>query len=165
MGLGYTEELATKVAPARMFEAVAVDMHNLGQKIMPEMIAGAKIVEGDGGVGTIKQMSFTEAFPWECVKESIDVLDRDNLECHYTLFDAVLRPDAADTAKKIKSGSFVLKIVPSSDGGCVYKTAAEFSTIPGVEFTEEDVQMMREQEIGQFKAVEAYLLANPAAYA
>jgi len=60
MGLGYTEEIVTKVAPARIFQAGAVDMHNLAPKILPDMVAGCKILEGDGGAGTIKQIDFTE---------------------------------------------------------------------------------------------------------
>ena len=60
MGLGYTEEIVTKVAPARIFEAGAIDMHNLAPKILPDMVAGCKILEGDGGAGTIKQIDFTE---------------------------------------------------------------------------------------------------------
>lgn len=60
MALGYTEEIVTKVAPARIFEAGAIDMHNLAPKILPDIVAGAKILEGDGGVGSIKQIDFTE---------------------------------------------------------------------------------------------------------
>ena len=60
MGLGYTEEIVSKVAAARIFEAGAVDMHNLAPKILPDMVAGCKILQGDGGAGTIKQIDFTE---------------------------------------------------------------------------------------------------------
>ena len=99
------------------------------------------------------------AFPWDYVKERVDVLDKEKFECHYTLFEG------ADFGKKLESANYVLKLVPLPDGGCVYKVTAEFKTIPGVEFTEEDMQMAKMQDIGQFRALEAYLLANPTAYA
>lgn len=60
MGLGYTDEIATKVSAARIFEAGAVDMHNFVPKILPDLIAGVKILQGDGGAGSIKQVDFTE---------------------------------------------------------------------------------------------------------
>lgn len=59
MVLGYTEEIITKVAPARLLKADS-DIHNLGPLILPDMVAGSKILEGDGGAGTIKQIDFTE---------------------------------------------------------------------------------------------------------
>ena len=89
----------------------------------------------------------------------MDFLDKEKFECHYTLFEG------GDFGKKLKSAVYVLKLEPLADGGCVYKVTAEFNTLPGVEFTEEDMQMVKMQDIGQFRALEAYLLANPTAYA
>ena len=60
MGFGNTEEIVTKVAAVRLFEAGPIDMHNLAPKILPDTVASAKILKGDGGAGTIKQLEFTE---------------------------------------------------------------------------------------------------------
>lgn len=89
----------------------------------------------------------------------MDVYDKEKLECHYTLFEG------GDFGKKLKSAAYKLKLVPLPDGGCVYRISVEYETIPGVEFTEEDMKEMKEMDIGEFRALEAYLLANPTAYA
>ena len=47
----------------------------------------------------------------------------------------------------------------------VYMSLLMFKSIPGVEFIEEDIQMVKMQEIGKFRTLEAYLLANPTVYA
>lgn len=87
------------------------------------------------------------------------MLDKEKFECHYTLFEG------GDFGKKLKSASYKLKLVPQPDGGCIYKVAAEFETIPGADFSEADMETIKMQDIGQFRAIEAYLLANPTAYA
>ena len=48
------EDIVTKVAAARLFEAGPVDMHNIAPKILPETVALGKILEGDGDASTIK---------------------------------------------------------------------------------------------------------------
>ena len=55
----FTQEITTPIAPARMFKALIVDSHNLVPKLMPS-IKSIEFVEGDGGVGSIKQTNFPE---------------------------------------------------------------------------------------------------------
>ncbi|KAM3326890.1 hypothetical protein P3S67_002016 [Capsicum chacoense] len=57
----YTHETTTPVAPTRLFKALVLDSDNLAPKLMPQIVNNIEIVEGDGGVGSIKKMNFVEA--------------------------------------------------------------------------------------------------------
>lgn len=56
----YTHETTTPVAPTRLFKALVLDSDNLALKLMPQIVNNMEIVEGDGGVGSIKKMNFVE---------------------------------------------------------------------------------------------------------
>lgn len=59
----FTEDIASPVPAARLFNAMIVDADNLLPKIVPQAIKNVERIEGDGGPGTIKQMNFTEGKP------------------------------------------------------------------------------------------------------
>ncbi|KAA8536503.1 hypothetical protein F0562_028981 [Nyssa sinensis] len=73
-----TQEFTTPIAPARMFKALILDSHNLVPKLMPQSIKSVEFVEGDGGVGSIKQTNFTDGSHFKYLKHRIDTLDKDN---------------------------------------------------------------------------------------
>lgn len=50
----------TQVAPARMFRALILDSHNICPKLMFSSVKNIEFIQGDGEVGTIKQINFTE---------------------------------------------------------------------------------------------------------
>jgi len=56
----FTQEFTTSIAPSRMFKALILDSHNLIPKIAPQGIKSIEFIEGDGGVGSIKQTNFAE---------------------------------------------------------------------------------------------------------
>ena len=56
----YETEFTSVIAPPRLFKALVLDADNLVPKIAPQAVKSAEIVEGDGGVGTIKKTSFGE---------------------------------------------------------------------------------------------------------
>jgi hypothetical protein len=47
------------VEAKRLWNAMGKDSHNLLPKVFPELFASATLLQGDGGVGTIKQLNFT----------------------------------------------------------------------------------------------------------
>ena len=57
----FTQEITTKVSPARMFKALILDIH-LVPKIMPQFIKSIEFVEGDGGVCSIKKTTLAEGW-------------------------------------------------------------------------------------------------------
>ncbi|TQD71202.1 hypothetical protein C1H46_043269 [Malus baccata] len=56
----YETEYAFVIPPARLYNAFVLDADNLIPKIAPQAIKTAEILEGDGGVGTIKKIGFGE---------------------------------------------------------------------------------------------------------
>ncbi|KAL2530615.1 Major allergen Pru ar 1 [Forsythia ovata] len=159
-----TEEFSSSVPASRLFKALILDADNLIPKIAPQAIKNVEIIEGDGGPGTIKQMNFAEGmllkttFEFKYVKHKIDALDKENMSYSYTLIEG----DALMNI--LESISYEIKIESSSEGGTKGKNISTYNTKPGVEIKEEDIKAGKEKAAGVFKAVEAYLLANPDAY-
>lgn len=61
MGLvSFAQEIESPIAPGRLFKALILDYHNLFTKLKPQSIISMDIIQGDGGVGTIKQINFTQ---------------------------------------------------------------------------------------------------------
>ncbi|KAF7850363.1 hypothetical protein BT93_L5580 [Corymbia citriodora subsp. variegata] len=155
----FTQEFATPVTPSRMFKALILDSDNLIPKIAPQGIKSIDFVEGDGGVGSIKQTNFADGGHLKYLKHRIDALDAENLVCKYTLIEADVVFD------KIQSVAYEIKFEASSDGGCVCKMTSEYHTKAGVELKEEDIKQGKDKAMGLYKVVEEYLLANPSVYA
>ena len=58
--VSYTQDFITPIAPSKMFKALILDSHNILPKIAPQGIKSVEFIEGDGGVGSIKQTNFAE---------------------------------------------------------------------------------------------------------
>ncbi|KAF8013942.1 hypothetical protein BT93_I1719 [Corymbia citriodora subsp. variegata] len=155
----FAQEFATPITPSRMFKALILDSHNLIPKIAPQGIKSIDFVEGDGGVGSIKQTNFADGGHLKYLKHRIDALDAENLMCKYTLIEADVVFD------KIESVAYEVKFEASGDGGCVCKMTSEYHTKAGVELKEEDIKQGKDKAMGLYKVVEEYLLANPSVYA
>lgn len=50
----------SQVTPGRMFRALILDSHNLCPKLMFSSVKNIEFIQGDGDVGSIKQINFTE---------------------------------------------------------------------------------------------------------
>ncbi|XP_010245448.1 PREDICTED: pathogenesis-related protein STH-21-like [Nelumbo nucifera] len=155
----FSSEFVSPVSPARMFKAGVLDLHSLIPKLMPEVVTTAAIVQGDGGVGSIKQFNFTEAFPVSHVKDHIDVLDKEKFVCKYSLVEG------GEIGTKLKSACYEIKFEPSSDGGSICKLGAEYNVLDGVTYTEDEIKVAKDGMTGMYKTIEAHLLTNPHAYA
>ncbi|OWM88127.1 major allergen Pru ar 1-like [Punica granatum] len=153
----YTQEFKTPVAPAKMFKALIVDSHNLIPKVAPQGIKSIDFIEGDGGVGSIKQTNFADGGHIKWLKHRIDAIDVEKLVCKYTLIDSDISFD------KIEKVVYEVKF-EAADGGCVCKMTSEYHTKEGVELKEEEIKQGKDKAMGLYKVVEEYLLANPDAY-
>lgn len=98
------------------------------------------------------------AMPFPYIKERLDFIDEENLEAKGSLVEG------GDLGTKLESASSHHKFEPTSNGGCIVKLGASYKTLPGVVVGDE-VEKAQEQMVGVIKAAEAYLLANPTAYA
>ncbi|XP_077214333.1 pathogenesis-related protein STH-21-like [Tasmannia lanceolata] len=152
---GFSLEMESPVAPRRMFNAYAMDSHNILPKILPQVVTGAAIIEGDGGVGSLKHFTFSEAIPYTHVKERMDVVDKDNFEYNYTVIEG------GNVGTKLISSVYRTKFEPFGNGGCIIKASAEYETMEGVVYTEDDINVGKTGMMGLFKVLEGYLLASP----
>ena len=57
-GTSSTEEVV-QVEARRLWNATTKDSHNFLPKVLPEVFTSVNLLQGDGGVGTVKQLNFT----------------------------------------------------------------------------------------------------------
>ncbi|VAI06559.1 unnamed protein product [Triticum turgidum subsp. durum] len=55
----WTHEIESPVAAPRLFRAGVMDWHTLAPKLAPHIVASAHPVEGEGGIGSVRQFNFT----------------------------------------------------------------------------------------------------------
>ncbi|VAI06560.1 unnamed protein product [Triticum turgidum subsp. durum] len=136
----WTHEIESPVAAPRLFRAGVMDWHTLAPKLAPHIVASAHPVEGEGGIGSVRQFNFTLAMPFSVMKERLEFIDADKCECKSTLIEGGGIGTAIETAT-----SHIKKL------------------LPGVEVNDE-ITKAKESVTAIFKAAEAYLVANPDAY-
>ncbi|KAH7513423.1 hypothetical protein FEM48_Zijuj12G0198300 [Ziziphus jujuba var. spinosa] len=153
--LTYESEFTSTISPARLFKAFVLEGDNLVPKIAPQAVKSSEIIEGDGGVGTIKKITFGEGSSFSYVKHKIDALDKDNLTYSYSLIEGDALSD------KLEKISYESKFVATAEGGTIIKNNSKYHTKGDVEIKEEQVKEGKEKASGLFKLVENYLLQNP----
>eukprot|EP01018_Ginkgo_biloba_P028179 Gb_21895 [translate_table: standard] len=152
-----TTEVVSTVEAKRLWKAMVKDGHNLLPKVLPDLISTISL-QGDGGVGSIRQINFTPANKdFNYSKERLDEIDDDKFEMKYTAIEGGL------LGKKLNAAKFELKLNPTKEGGCVSTWTCHFDTISG-SADEAKLQEMKEASIGTFKKLEGYLLSNPTLY-
>ncbi|KAK6930227.1 Bet v I/Major latex protein [Dillenia turbinata] len=103
-------------------------------------------------------MSFSRASQYEYVKHKIEAIDKEKLTYAYTLIEGDALGD------KLEKICYEVKFETGADGGSICKSSSKFYTKGDAELKEEEIKAGREKAMGLFKAVEAYLLANPDSY-
>ncbi|KAL0292256.1 UNVERIFIED_CONTAM: Major allergen Pru ar 1 [Sesamum calycinum] len=83
----YDIEIPSSIPAAKMFKAVVLDADTLIPKIMPRAIKSIEILEGDGGVGTVKIIHFGEGSQYKSAKHRVDAIDTENLTHSYTIVE------------------------------------------------------------------------------
>ena len=92
------------------------------------------------------------------VKHWIDSLDKENFTYCYTIIEGDALMDT------LESIYYEVKLVASPDGGSICKNISKYHTKGDIQITEDQIKAGKEKAMGMFKAIEAYLLANPDAY-
>ncbi|KAH7676464.1 Bet v I type allergen protein [Dioscorea alata] len=156
----FTHETTSSVAPDRLWKAAILD-HELIPKLCAEQIASLELLEGDGGVGTITKLTLTPAAnaPFSYVKEKVDVLDHENKVYKYSSVEGGL------LGVRFNSCSFEIKFAPSHEGGTIGKLTCHYDTTDDTPVGEEEKGQILTGLLGMLNAVEAYLVANPTAFA
>ncbi|OAY67658.1 Pathogenesis-related protein 1 [Ananas comosus] len=150
-------EIESPVAAPRLFCAALLDWHNLAPKFAPEIVVSATVIEGNGGVGSVRQFNFSSAMPFTYTKERLDYVDHDKYESKQTLIEG------GGIGVKLESASSHIKFEPASNGGCVCKVVATYKLLPGAA-VDDEIAKAKDSITEIIKTAEAYLLANPDAY-
>ncbi|KAK4405510.1 Pathogenesis-related protein STH-2 [Sesamum angolense] len=108
-----SQSFRTKVTPGRMFKALILDSHNLCPQLMFSSIKSIDFLQGKGEPGTIKQMNFTDASPFNYVKHRIDEIDEEKFMCKYTFIEGDVLMDKLDHI------TYDVKFEPYGFGGCI----------------------------------------------
>ncbi|XP_022761312.1 major allergen Pru av 1-like [Durio zibethinus] len=154
----YKSEVVTSIPPAKMFKACILDGDKLIPKVVPQAFKSVEYIEGNGEPGSIKKVTFGEGSQFNYVKQKIEALDKENFVYSYSIIegDALM-----NTLEKI---TYETKLEPSAAGGSICKTTSKYYDIGDLQLKEEEIKAGKEKASGMFKAIEAYLLANPEAY-
>ncbi|KAG2721358.1 hypothetical protein I3843_02G065200 [Carya illinoinensis] len=153
----YEHETISVIPPPRLYKAFILDGDNLIPKVAPHAIKSTEILEGDGGPGTIKKITFGEGSQYKYVKHKVEKIDHANFSYSYSLIEG----DAlGDILEKI---SYEIKLV-AHEGGSIVKSTSHYHTKGDHEIKEEHVKAGKEKAAGLFKAIEGYLVAHPDAY-
>ncbi|WCJ23361.1 Major strawberry allergen Fra a 1-A [Euphorbia peplus] len=141
--------------PSRIFKAVVYKLTDLLTTVMPEVIESVDVIQGNGGVGTIRQVNFGADFPFKYVKERVDAIDEEKLTYTYT----VIEGDVLKGVEKVQN-DVVFKATP--DGlGTIMTNQGHYFPIGDFQINKDEVNSNNEKSLALFKAIEAYLLANP----
>jgi hypothetical protein len=83
----YTDEYTSPIPPARLFKALVIDAHILIPKLLPQAVKSIEIIQGDGGAGSIRQITFAEGSKFSTVKNRIDELNEKTYSYKYTVIE------------------------------------------------------------------------------
>ncbi|KAK4793658.1 hypothetical protein SAY86_024093 [Trapa natans] len=119
--------------------------HEVESPISPRRIFKALILDSHTLLpkimpGSIDSVVFLQGCLIRYAKHRIDELDRENCRCKYTLIDGDIIDD-----RKLKMVEYEVEFVNDSRGGCICKMSSKAMEV--------------------YRVIEAYLLANPDAYA
>ncbi|KAM3380574.1 major allergen Pru ar 1 [Capsicum galapagoense] len=154
----FTEENTSPLPPKRIFKASIVDSHNLIPKLMPQVIKSIE-VQGDGGAGSIKTINFPDGGNFKSIKHCVDELNEDTYTYKYTLIEG---EGLVDNLEKI---TYDVRFEQTAYGGSISKVTSSYYTVGDFKVKDEEIKAGKEKVLAMFKAVEAYLLQNPEAYA
>ncbi|KAL8481433.1 hypothetical protein ACS0TY_027803 [Phlomoides rotata] len=151
-------EATVSITPQRLFKSFILDIDNFMPKAIP-FIKNFKCIEGDGGVGTIKLVTYIEGDQVKTLKHRVGETDEKNYVYKYT----VIEGDIVD--EDIEYFINTVKIKSGPNEGSVYTYTGEYHTKQNDHPNSVDkIKQRRERSKKVIHAVEAYLLAHPHEY-
>lgn len=95
----------------------------------------------------------------KCVKDRVEVMDRENLSVKYCILDGGV------LGVKVKSYSVGFCVTSTDEGGCLVKMEIVYESIGESLLPKKDANDLQQGILSMVKAVDDYLVANPDAYA
>ncbi|KAI3730069.1 hypothetical protein L6452_18745 [Arctium lappa] len=158
MAVVTTEVEVTSSLPAPKLFKVFNNFDTIAPKVEPETYKAVNIIQGDGGVGSIKNIIFGDGIPYTSSKHTVDTIDASNLSLSYTVFEGDALLGILDSA------THSIKFIPSSDGGSIYKHTTVFKCKGDAKLTEDTLNLVKATLKKTFKAIESYAIAHPEVY-
>ncbi|KAJ9546637.1 hypothetical protein OSB04_019180 [Centaurea solstitialis] len=144
--------------PADKVFKVFSDFDTIAPKVNPEVFKSTETIEGNGGVGTIKVFTFGDAVPFTSGKYKVDAVDPSNFSYTYSFYEG------DNLMGILESITNQIKIVPSADGGSIFKQTIVYNCKGNEKPTEDILKVEKEIYEKTFKAIEAYGIAHPENY-
>ncbi|GKA07034.1 root allergen protein-like protein [Tanacetum coccineum] len=145
------------VHPAEKVFKAFCDFDTIAPKVNPAVFKSIKTIEGNGDVGTIRDITFGDGVSFSSGKNKVDVYDPSNFTYGNTFFEG-------DYLRGTDSITHLIKIVPSADGGSVYKQTITYNCKGNDKPSEEVLNSEKSDHETTFKAMEAYAAAHPELY-
>ncbi|KAJ9181858.1 hypothetical protein P3X46_005905 [Hevea brasiliensis] len=153
--VSYEMLVNSSVPPAKLYKASVLDADVLLPKLVPQAIKSIEILEGDGAPGTITKVTLGEGSQFKYMKHKVDAIDKENFTFSHTVFEGDMLMNV------IEKITYDIKFEQSPDGGSICKEGCKYYTIGDYELNIEQLKAAKERRLGLFKAIEAYILANP----
>ncbi|XP_058730886.1 ABA-responsive protein ABR18-like [Vicia villosa] len=150
----FENDTTSTVAPAKLFKAVVHDADVIVPKVV-DSIKTVEIVEGNGGPGTVKKITFVEGGQTLYVLHKIETIDDAKFEYNYSIVGGF---SISDIVEKI---SFEAKLFEGPNGGSVGKMTVKYHTKGDAKPIEKEVEEGKAKSDALFKAIEGFVLANP----
>ncbi|KAL8100399.1 pathogenesis-related protein 2-like [Apium graveolens] len=147
-------EVRSSVTAAEMYKAMFLDMDVVIPQILPQLIKSIQILDGEGGVGTIKYLTYGQAVKATSVKQKVIVMDEEEMTYSYIVFEGDI------LSQEVESITNHFTVVPTDDGGCVVKLRVVFTPVASEIVPEEYIKDTIAQSFQVFKATESYIQAN-----
>ncbi|KEH32321.1 Nodulin-13 [Medicago truncatula] len=148
-------EYVSSLSAEKLYRGIVEDGNIIYPKALPRFIEKAETLEGDGGPGTIKKLTFVGDFG--STKQHIDMVDRENCAYTYSVYEGIALSD-----QPLEKIVFEFKLVPTPEEGCIVKSTTKYYTKgDDIELSKDYLEAGIERFEGFTKAVESFLLANP----
>ncbi|GLJ10573.1 hypothetical protein SUGI_0130940 [Cryptomeria japonica] len=135
-----SHDIETPLEAKTLWNAFVKDGHNLLPKQAPELFASVTFLQGEGGVGSIKQINFTPANKdFSYGKEEVEEVEEEKLLYRFSHVEGGL------IGKKVSSATYEYKYTPKAGGGGICSSVVvNFDSLPGVPEDEEKVKEIKE---------------------
>ncbi|MFS7986418.1 putative Bet v I/Major latex protein [Helianthus anomalus] len=144
-------EVASSLSSEKLFKLYN-NYDTIAPKVNPQSYKSFTVIQGDGGVGSIKSTVYGDG---STSKHTVDAIDTTNHLISYTYFDR-------DVFKGIiEKATHHIKFTPSPNGGAVYKHTIIFKYIGDAKLSDEAMNITKETTKNNFKRFESYAIAHP----
>ncbi|MFS7924487.1 putative Bet v I/Major latex protein [Helianthus anomalus] len=150
-------EIASSFPAEKVFKIYG-DFHIITPKVNPQVFKSIEIIEGDGGVGTIRLLTFGDGLPFTNTKYRQDGIDASNFTFDNTFFEGDNLMGIIDTI------NYHIKIIPNAEGGSIFTQKVVYNCKGEEKPSTETLNFIKDMYEKTYKAMEAYAAEHPETY-